>query len=805
MKEFFKNLRRYKVSSVLNILGLSIAFASAFIILVQVNFDLGYNRCLKDADRVYRLEFMSVMGNENKKMPHVSHYVGEAVGDNNSNVEEYAWAFPYPQQNIFIILPQEEIKEYFQAEARICSSNLPQLFNIPLIDGCYEELKHPNSIVISETFAQTHNLKVGDAVMTGSEKAPNMNVQTIRGIYPDFPDNCEFARTVILQLIDKEIMPGEDEFCYSYYYKVYDAEQNGMMLANGLREIAPEYGEAYEELRKAAEGTSQEQWQELGKKYMRLTSVYDIYFTNDVEGIIGHEIGNRFTTYTLLSIAILILAIAFINFFNFFMAMVPHRIRRVNTEKVFGCTTRRLRIGFVLEAVGLIVLGLLLATYIVFMVAPELTGMLSTSAMLNDNPMIALLIVASGLVLAVVSSVYPAYYITSVPPAFALKGSFGNTKSGRRLRYALLTIQFVISIALITCTLFIRLQHSYMMRYDMGFNKENVLAINLGSGKTTKSRWDYNARQQFTNELKSNPMIADVTFASEEFIAQSRSTHNRVTEKGENIFFQAYHVSHNFLRVMGIELVEGRDYMPEDEQQDDKQLYIFNESAQKEFDLKVDEDLSGATAIGFCKNFKFRSLQYESSAFAFCVREHTGYIKHCYIRTTENADIEAVERHIKECVTKMGDDANSVIIEFFDEELGRQYEKEKELNRLITIFSIISICISLMGVFGLVFFETQYRRREIAVRRVHGAKIAQILQMFVGQYARMVFVAFLFAVPVSYLIMWRWLQGYAYHIPLYWWVFVLALLIVLTVTSAIVLVRSWRAAKENPVEALYKE
>ena len=117
----------------------------------------------------------------------------------------------------------------------------------------------------------------------------------------------------------------------------------------------------------------------------------------------------------------------------------------------------------------------------------------------------------------------------------------------------------------------------------------------------------------------------------------------------------------------------------------------------------------------------------------------------------------------------------------------------------------VAILIALMGVFGLVFFETQYRRREIAVRRVHGAKIGQILQMFVGQYAKMVLVAFLFAVPVSYLIMQRWLQGYAYHIPLYWWVFALALLIVLAVTSAIVLARSWHAAKENPVEALYKE
>ena len=210
--------------------------------------------------------------------------------------------------------------------------------------------------------------------------------------------------------------------------------------------------------------------------------------------------------------------------------------------------------------------------------------------------------------------------------------------------------------------------------------------------------------------------------------------------------------------------------------------------------------------VGFCKDFKFRSLQQSITPYAFRVSE--GYLSQLFVRTTPATDIEEMKQYMYACVAKQsGMDTTDrlVDIESIEQQLERQYEHERKLNRLITIFSLISICISLMGVFGLVFFETQYRRREIAVRRVHGAKIAQILGMFVGQYAKMVLVAFLFAVPVSYLIMWRWLQGYAYHIPLYWWVFALALLIVLAVTSAIVLARSWRAAKENPVEALYKE
>ncbi len=183
------------------------------------------------------------------------------------------------------------------------------------------------------------------------------------------------------------------------------------------------------------------------------------------------------------------------------------------------------------------------------------------------------------------------------------------------------------------------------------------------------------------------------------------------------------------------------------------------------------------------------------------------YYNHLFVRTVPAADVEEVKAHINHCIAKLGSTGNAdkVKISTLVQELNHKYEHERKLNLLITIFSLISICISLMGVFGLVFFETQYRRREIAVRRVHGASINSILSMFVAQYARMVLIAFLFAVPVSYLIMSRWLESYAYHIPLYWWVFAAALAIVLAVTSAIVLARSWKAARENPVNALYKE
>ena len=792
MKEFFKNLRRYKVSSVLNILGLSIAFASAFIILVQVSYDFSYNKCFPDADRVFRLEIKGVWGEDKTWTPYLNHQNGHLFGENDDNVESFtsmnlfSWDAPLTVYDF----DGSDQPQDIVVRATTGMPNAPQVMGFNLVEGDFEQMKGPGPVLLSESFATKHGLTVGNAIKLSEDFS-----LTVVGIFKDFPKNCD--------LYGLELFSGEDTadnsdptaWSYTYYYKLISAEQQEQFMDNIYRKY-------YERIKEADDTFGIE---ELKAEFpIRLTAVEDTYFASNT--VSQGKTGNRTTTLTLFVIAVLIIVIAFVNFINFFMAMVPRRIRRVNTEKIFGCPTWRLRLGFVGEAMGLVALALLLAAYLVFMIAPELTGLISTSAELSDNPMIALLIVASGFVLAIISSIYPAYYITSMPAAFVIKGSFGNTKSGRRLRYALLCLQFVISIALITCSIFIKLQHTYMMKYDMGFNKEHLLTTNLPKS----INGDFSSRQTFEGMLQENPMIADVTFANGDIVSQSRMGWGRGF-KGEQINFQCYPVAHDFLQFMGIKLTEGRDFMLDDERADG--VFIFNESARKEFGLVLGDKVFGhndeVPVVGFCEDFKFRPLQYGVSPFAFYVfgaNAWRGY-EHLYVRTAPHADLEAVRNHIVDCMVKMDASikVDEIVINGFDKELGSEYKSEKKLTTLITIFSLLSIAISLLGVFGLVYFETQYRRREIAVRRVHGAKISQILGMFVGQYAKMVLVAFLFAVPVSYLIMQRWLEGYAYHIPLYWWVFLIALAIVLAVTSVIVVARAYRAAKEDPVNALYKE
>ena len=797
MKEFFKNLGRYKVSSTLNILGLGIAFAAAYAILVQVNYDLGYNRSLKDAERVFRFESSSLSKVYDGKMfAGINDVMGQSFGEDTTMVESFG-RIHYSKSPIKIKLNDDEggLVEIKESWGTI---GAPETMGFTLVSGNFDRLSIPNSILLSEDFAKAHDIELDDVI----QDADNRSL-TVVGIFEDFPRNCDLHGLQMFSAAPLRLWDGNWQF--SYFYKLKEAWMKDAFLESLYPKFKSIYGEKYESM-------SLEEFRSNPLCQLQLTALKDIHFSDTVSDT---KTADATTTYTLLAIGVIIIIIAFVNFINFFMAMIPRRIRRVNTEKIFGCTVRRLRMGFVGEAIGMVTLGVLLAFLIIFHIAPEVSAnrFISTSIALEENWDMVLVMLGAGVALAVIASVYPTYYITSIPPTFAIKGSFGNTVAGRRLRFTLLGLQYLIAITLITCSLFIKQQHSYMMSYDIGVDKKHLVAVELGpkaAALTNKAN-----RPALVSLLNESPMIKDVAFSYQSIVSNGWRTSNDYEVMGEDrkIRMDLQEVTPNFLEVMGIGITEGRNFESHD-MQNLQGAVIYPEFAKRMYNLTMDTRVNYSSKtggdtrlVGFCEDVKMQSLQNVTRPTAFYVSGGDPRFFIAYIRTTENVDLDVLKAHIESSFAKLDPQVKPehLKIQYIDEQLAREYEEEKELTRLIGIFSLVAICIALMGVFGLVFFETQYRRREIAVRRVHGASIKSILMMFVGQYAKMVGIAFLFAVPVSYLIMHRWLQSFAYHIPLHWWVFALALLIVLAVTSGIVLARSWRAARENPVNSLYKE
>ena len=807
IRNFLTLLRRYTTSSVLNIVGMAVAFAAVYLIAVQVKFDLSYNRVIKNSERIYRLEHPSWSEDGtwtyswNRRIP-------TEMCDVCPEIESAGaiYVLGNPQyQDEYSVKRNSSIENF---TISIGSAELSALAVFPfefIAGGIDEEFKANQGMIISETIAKRCNLNVGDRINYG-RGAISQAQRVISGIYKDFPKPSTISNSEGYIIMPEAKPEDEPNWGIPYY----------VLLREGA---SPKEAEQrmLEYLKNDCEkrGFSEEEYkQQLALITPRLTPIADLYFADDTSPEWMH--GSRTTTYTLIAIAVLILVISFINFVNFFFALIPSRIRAVNNYKIFGAPTSKLRLNFLFETVGLILVSLLVAAGTVVIFADTwLANYISTSVAFNENWMVAGAMVVGTLLFGVLVSLYPAWYITKFSPAFVTKGDFAASRSGRILRYALVGVQYTISIALIICSLFVYRQHQYMLTKEMGFDKENLLVATLPY-EAVNGQWsqvlDYTKRDALLDRLMQNPQIKDIAM-SRGSITNPVMSWTRQISLNESQAFTVHVVSHNFLQVMGIDIVEGRDFMPSDELTETGAL-IFNETAAKEFELTAESSLKGhirgtkAPIVGICKDFNFQSAHFDITPYAFLVRGKLIFNLplHAYIRTVAGADIAEVRKYIFDTIMEFAPDADpaKVNVKFFSDELEFVYQREDKLSTLIAMFSFLSIVISIIGVFGLVLFETQYRRREIGIRRVHGASVGGILRMFNRKYLYIVAICSAVAIPVSHYIISRWMEQYVYRVEMSWWVYALAVGVILLITIVTVSLRSWRAANENPMESIQK-
>lgn len=806
-RNFLTTLRRYKISSLLNVIGLTLAFTAFYVIMTQVWWELGYNRSLHEADRIYLVE------NEDWYEPGkwsswLNRPVPERVIASTAGVEVggcmwggfgsgTCWTSNEPSFG------------YNKFSASCGSVSLPFLdvFAFRSVEGDVHDLGKPKSVIVSREAAERMRVGVGSLIWVDTDEPQPDGAMEVVAVFEDFPDNSLLGECEVVKNLGETNLYTTSEWSFNYFVKFRpgaDPDEFARQWTNVNQEMQREAAE-----KRAAAGDAADDDDESGIYGVRLSPVSELYFESDSQAPCRQ--GSVVTTYTLLGIAVLVIVLAFINFVNFFFALVPVRIRTVNTFKVFGAPASSLRFNFVFEAFGLVLIALLAAWYVSFALqGTEFASYISASLALSQNLEVVGLVAVVAFVMALAASLYPAWYITSFAPALVVKGSFGGIRSGRRLRTLLLGVQFFISIGLIIATSFIRLQHDYMMHYDMGFDKENLLAVRLSE----RGAVSYDALRQ---KLLSDPQVKDVTGATSRLVSVGRMGWGREF-KGRQVAFQSYVVQPDFLRVMGIPITDGRDFLESDF---DKELgtMIFNEAARREFEMQVGDRINGFVSpdeqiVGFCADFNFKPLQYGVSPFCFYLlpkkiqQENYWHLPHVvYVRMTPGADIAAVTAHIRRCIAEVDPrtEPGDIVVRVFDEELGLEYDNERKLTAIVGLFALLAVVIALMGVFGLVLFETQHRRREIAVRRVMGASRGEILAMFNRRYVMLVAVCFVLAVPVSIWAVRHWLAGFAYAVPLYWWVFALALAGVLAVTALTVTVRSWHAVNENPAESVKSE
>ena len=791
-----KNLiKLFKGAGWLNILGMTVALAAIYIIMVQVNYDLGYNKQIKDVDRIYMLAMPSSY-EDGKYSIDLNRPLPRMILDQSSYVESYGITWGSLGINVEVCVGDENNPREHKLRTVSMTYSLLDIMDVQPIVGSFEGMATNKLVAISESAAKRMNIGLGDVV-----QFTEGNATTVCAIYKDIPLNRTNGGMEAITCYDIEQSHIDDwsEWSFLHYVKLHSAEEKVAFETQAFETVKRFMMEQAANVKGVTEEQINERVQALK---FTLFPLQDSYFNHEIDDPL--EAGNKTTTFTLLVIAVLIMIVTLINYVNFFLSQVPSKLKSVNTRKILGSSRTSLVLGFMAESGILVLLSMIMSSAIILLFkGSTYANLVSGTLDFSQNLWGIALTVAVALVMTLASSIYPALYVTSFPMALALKGTMGQSLKGRSFRYMLVGFQFVVSLLFLICTCCIKYQYDYMMNYDMGFDKENLFNAFIPVDSSNKDA--------FVNELKKQHAIKDIAWADGPIVSLSRMGWGRGL-KNETINFQCYPVSYNFLRFMGIQVVEGRDFTASDENSLDG-VFIFNEKAKYEFNMTLDDKLQGHRGItsiaGFCEDFQFKPLQYQTSPFAFYImgKEPWRIQTYLYIRSNAGVTFKEVEKAVKDVVAKIVPDYNmeKVMVRFFDKELGRQYTQEKQLIQLVTLFSLLTIIISLMGIIGLLMFETAFRRKEIGICRVHGAEISEILFMFNRKFVYILLVSFAIAAPIGYYAMDYYYSTFAYRAPMQVWIFAFAFLIVLVITVLVITLCTYRTASVNPSESLKSE
>ena len=795
MKLMIRNLlylfKRFKTAVVLNLFGLTIAFAAFLLIVMQVDYEMNYDAMHSKSGRTFRLE-----ANHGEFEHNAIHCLmfSDAFVNSSAHITDYSYRYPFYGGERYCQIDEVDDQgeaKVFKENFQLCLPNISDVFDFHMKEGSVGCLSIPGSVLIPESVAKRlfdKQSAIGKRIrMSGSSgwQPVSTTILTIGGVYKDFPGNTTVQNRIYVPMDQLDLLKSSWQMYANEIYVTLDDPLK-------KEEVLDHFNKTFD-FAKSQMGSAQE-------IALRLTPLKEVYYTHDTTFDFNPK-GHRETNYVLLGIAFLILFIAGINFTNLTTSLIPLRLKTINTHRVLGCSIYKLQAISLIESIVICLISYILALFIVNDLSyTPIANWVDADIRLSQYKGLILLTALIAILTGCLAGLYPAIRSTSYAPALVLKGSFGLSPKGKKVRVALIGFQYTVSIALIIVTLFMGLQNHFMTSSEqLGFNKDQVAIVNLTPEIYAKHK------PQYIQKLKDYPGIEDVAFSVYELSKEDDMIDlEYARHEDKDVFFKVFYASENFLSVMDIQVEEGRDFTREDlnKAQSD---YIINPAAERDFHLHPGDRFNDRTVLGVSKDFRFNSCRIASSPFVFALNNDIPNPKLVsYIRFDSKTNLQEAVAHVRETLKEI-DPTFPFEISFYNTILNNLYQKEQTLGKLISLFGIMAILISIVGVFGLVLFETQYRRKEIGIRKINGATTGQILLMFNKTYIRIVSVCFIISIPIAWMGTQQWLENFAYKTPLHLWVFIVAFLIILSVTIGTVTFRNWQAANENPVNSVKSE
>ena len=759
----------------MNVAGLTLAFAAFIIILMEVQYEMTYDSRITQADRIFHISKESP--NFQISSHHSRPLIEQRCARISPEIERYALIEEWDLR-----AATEDRQTEFESKAHGITPQFFDMFEFDWVACDTSTFHRPQYMYIPESLARRVFHRT-DLVGTAIWRLNNNEQWIIGGVYRDFPENCSVQNHVYNNLAN---------------YQANDW-QNGRYFGY-LQLRHPEKEAEVERLLNDSLGGD-------GDLVFRLTAYNELFFHPELlttrDDVPKADPKQRLIY---LCICVLIILTAAINFTNFYTALTPLRMRSLNTQRVLGARRRTLIRGLVSEGVFLALLAFGLSLLVVLALEKSFVNdLLNVNIRLSGYPLVLGLTGVIALLVGWLASVFPAHYATSFQPALVLKGNFGLTARGRRIRNVLIGIQLAVAMALVIIVGGIVSQNYYMRHSYLGYDQDRLVTINLSDCGV----WERDA-EAFASGLRQVACVEDVALS--QVLLSAQFNHNvmnwgRNAEDGSRLQFTCIPVSPNYLKVMGIRLLEGEDFNP----QDKENPMIFNRKAYEAYPaVRVGKSINNAGHIvGICEDFKSGSLREEVQPTCLIVFSGGNYLNWRWrssvnIRIKDGVELMEAFAPIRDYCLKFAPDKQWEIKTQF-QLMENIYRNERHMQQVLLLFSGLAVLIALSGVFGMTLFECNYRRKEIGLRKIMGATSKQIVRMFCLQYGRILLVGFVVAAPVAWYAVYYYLQNFAYKTPIHWWLFLVAFVLIGGITLLTVWFQCRQVARENPILSIRTE
>lgn len=768
-RSYFKFLAKNKLYTVVNILGFAISLMFVFLLGVYVIQEFSVDKFHDKKDRIY----MMANSPENASFGNA---VGGYLQEKFPEIESYVRVV---SRDVIVRYNNEEDTFY---EALFADSTFFNVFSFNLIEGNPSQvLATQNSVVVTRSFANKifHNENpIGKTFMAiGSEV-------TITGIVEDLPNNTQFPDVdFILNYNMIKKYWGEDilDDWGNSSFTIYFLEKEGSNLPSKADQIVELFKNDY--------------WTYRSGLYNEVIFIplEDVYFSPHQAFNIDLKRNSKSLVYIYFAITILILLVAVLNYINLSVSQVSSRGKEAALKKLLGSSKKKIILQFISESVLMAFFASLLGVILAFAAEPFFNNTLNTSLkLLQYLNLSGILIILTGtIMIGIISGLFPAIVVSGFKPIEVIKGSY-SLKVNAVYSKILITFQYIVAISLLICSIFLIRQTNYMKNYNLGFDKDKIFIMsNISNPERLKSLKD---------ELFRIPGVENISYSAGTPLDGGNNFTFEYND--EPVSFQMFYVDSAFFDVYGVKLYPFDTLLSNSIWLNSKGFNILQPDSitHRVFIQNEEGDLISGTV----SDFNFRSLhQPIGPAMVIYMNEFLSPWS-ISVKISQAANAFETADAIKEVYSNLNDGA-IFDSKFADDVIQMNYENENKTSKIIIAFSVLTIVILMMGILAMSLYYVKRKEKEIAIRKVNGAEEKSIIYMLNINFIRWIIIAFIIAVPLSYFIMQKWLQSFAFKISLSWWVFILAGLLIITLSVIFVTLQSWKTATANPIDSLKNE